>query len=36
MSGEIQLDELETYVHKDRYGKTLAKVGPTGATQAAE
>jgi len=36
MSGEIELEELETDVHKDRYGKTLAKVGPTGATQAAE
>ena len=36
MSGEIQLEELETDVHKDRYGKTLEKVGPAGATQAAE
>ena len=36
MSGEIELEELETNVHKDRYGKTLAKVGPTGPTQAAE
>ena len=36
MSGEIELEELETDVHKDRYGKTLAKVGPTGPTQAAE
>ncbi len=35
MAGEIQLDELETEQHQDRYGKTLADVGPT-KTQAAE
>jgi alkanesulfonate monooxygenase SsuD/methylene tetrahydromethanopterin reductase-like flavin-dependent oxidoreductase (luciferase family) len=35
MSGERQLDELETTAHRDRYGKTLADVGPT-STQAAE
>jgi alkanesulfonate monooxygenase SsuD/methylene tetrahydromethanopterin reductase-like flavin-dependent oxidoreductase (luciferase family) len=36
MSGEIELEELDTDPHKDRYGKTLEKVGPTGSTQAAE
>jgi len=28
LAGEIELEELDTDPHKDRYGKTLADVGP--------
>ena len=36
MSGELQLEELDTADHRDRYGKTLANVGPSSSVQAAE
>jgi hypothetical protein len=28
LSGEIQLDEIDTTPHKDRFGKTLQNVAP--------
>lgn len=36
LAGEIELEDLDTSPHSDRYGKTLAEVGPKAATQAAE
>ena len=36
LSGELQLEEIDTDPHKDRFGRTLQNVAPTPKTAAAE